>query len=78
MTIHYVHLVENIFGRDIRALKVNSTRNKTKLVKYDVVEILTELIEQKKDLTHCMNIMFLNDISMLPEIDRTIRYQYMV
>ena len=69
---------ENIFGPNIGALKVKITSSKPKPIKYDVMGIKTELIKQHKDLTHYMYIMFVNEISMINGIDRTIRYQYLV
>ena len=72
-----VNIAENILFHSIRALKCKSTRRKPKPVKDDVVEMPTEIIEQHKDFTHCMDIMFVNDLPILTRIARTVRYQYM-
>ena len=37
------------------------------------MEITTELIEQQKDLTHCVEIKFVNDMPMITGIDRANR-----
>ena len=62
----------------IGALKVNRTRKNTKPIKYYVLEIPTEIIYQHKDITHCMDIIFMNDMPMITGIDGNIRYQYLV
>ena len=77
MTIDDLNLVENIFGPGIGALKEKRTRGRPKCIKYDVLEMPTEIIEQHKDFTHCMDIMFVNDLPILTRIARTVRYQYM-
>ena len=78
MTIDYVNLVERSFGPNIGALKGKITRRKLKTRKDGIVGIPTELIEQNKNLTHCMEIMFVNDMPMITGINRNISYQYLV
>ena len=78
MAIDDVNLADNIFGPNIRALKGKSTRSKPKPVQYDVVETPTKLSEQYKDLTHHMNVMFVNDIPVLTGIYRNTRYLSLV
>ena len=73
-----MNLADNIFGPDIGSLKGNSTRRKPKPIKYDIVKIPTKLIEQHKDLTHWMDIIFMNEIPITTGINRTIRYEYLV
>ena len=73
-----MNLAENSFVPGIGELKGKSTRRKTKPVKYDVVEIKTELIDQYKYFTHWMETLFVNDIPMLTGIDRIIGYQSLV
>ena len=50
-----------------------STQSEHKPIKYDLVKIPTELIEQQKDVTQFMDIVFVNDMPMLTVIDSTIR-----
>ena len=39
------------------------------------MEITNGIIKQHNYMTHCMDIMFVNDIPILTGVDRTIRYQ---
>ena len=70
-----MNLADNIFGPDIGSLKGNNTRRKPKPIKYDIVKIPTELIEQHKNLTQRMEIIFMNDMPTTTGINRTIRHQ---
>ena len=78
MTIYDVHLADNIFGPGIGALKGNSTGSKLKPAKDDLMEIPTELTEKQEDMKKCMDIMFVNEITMLTVINKTINYQSLV
>ena len=78
MKIDNVNRSEKIIGPDIGALKGNSTRIKPKPVKYGVVDIPTERIEQHKDLIPFMDTIFLNDMPILTGIYSTIRYRSLV
>ena len=74
--INDVNLTNKVFCPSIEALEVKSTMIKIKPVKFNVVEIIPELINQHKDLTHYMDIMYVNKMPILTGIDRTIRYRY--
>ena len=74
VTIDYVNLADNIFGPGIGSLKRKITRNEPKPVNDDVVKVPTETIEQKKGLKQFMEIMCVNNIPIIPGIDRIITY----
>ena len=60
MTVDDIKLEDNIFGPDIGVLKGKINKSKHKPVKGGVVEIPTEIIDKHKDLTHFMDIVFVN------------------
>jgi hypothetical protein len=66
---------ERIFWPDIGTLKGKSTRKVPVPVKTDEIE---ELKEMHKDLTLCIDIMFINGMPMLTSIDRSIRFRALV
>ena len=78
MTIGDVNRADKIFGPGIGSLKGKNNIQKPKTAKYDVEEIIPEVIYQHKELTHYTETMFLNDIPMLTGTDKSIRNRYMV
>jgi hypothetical protein len=73
-----VDIAEKIFGGDIGTLKGKSTRRRPTPVTDDLVEIPSELLDQHRDLTYCMDIMYVNGMPMLTGIDRSIRFRGLV
>ena len=47
-------------------------------MKKDLIEIPKELIEQHKNLTICMDLMYINGLPMFTCIDRTIKFRGLV
>jgi hypothetical protein len=78
VTIEDVNIAEKIFGPDSGAMKGKTTRSRPTPVRDDFVEIPQELKEQHKDLTLCMDIMFINGMPMLTSIDRSIHFRSLI
>ena len=71
MKIDDVNFSEKIYGANIGALKGKTTRNRPTPVKNDLAEVPPELIEQHRELIHCMNVMNVNNMLMMTIIDRS-------
>jgi hypothetical protein len=78
VTTDDVNIAKKICGGNIGALKGKSTRGRPTPVKYDLVEIPPELLEQHQDRTYCMNIMYVNGMPMMTGIDQSIRFPGLV
>ena len=75
VTTEDVNLAERIYGPDVGSLKGKSTRQKPLPVRNDLVEIPPEILEPHKEVTLCVDIMFLNGMPLLTSIDTGIRYR---
>jgi len=69
VTVEDVNIAEKFFGPDIGTLKGKSTRPNPPVVRDDLIEIPKELKQEHKDITLCMDIMFVNGLPMLTCID---------
>jgi len=78
ITSEDVTIAEKIFGPSMSSLKGKSMRQKPKPVKYDVIEIPSELIEKHQEIVLCMDTMFINSEGMLTSIDQTIKFWALV
>ena len=78
VTAEDVDNAEKIFRPDIGAMKGKTTRKKPTPVKKDEVAIPKELLDKNKELTLCMDVLFINSMPMLTSIDRSIRFRSMV
>jgi hypothetical protein len=70
-----VDLAEKIFGPDLGTIKGKSTRHASEPVMEDLIEIPPELKAQHKDLTFCMDLMFVNGMPLFTGVDRSIKYR---
>jgi hypothetical protein len=75
VTVADVDLAEKIFGPDLGTIKGKSTRHASESVMEDLIEIPPELKDQHKDLTFCMDLMFVNGMPLFTGVDQSIKYR---
>ena len=73
-----IDIAEDIFGKDVPALKGKSTRSRPPSVRQDIVEIPSELLEKHQDLELCIDTMHINGVPFLTAIDRSIKYRSVI
>ncbi len=73
-----VNIAEKIFGGDIGAMKGKTTRRRPVPLKDDLVKIPQELLDQHRDLTYCIDLMYVNGMPMMTGIDKSIRFRGLV
>ena len=78
VTVEDINIAQDIFGDDVSTLKGKSTRRKAKPVKDDWIEVPKEIMKKHHRLTLCIDVMYVNKISMLTTIDQTIKYRGLV
>ena len=70
VTVIDVARAEKIYGKDIHALKVKTTRSKPKQVVIDYMEMPKNILESNKNITLSIEIMFVNKIPFVTTISR--------
>ena len=73
-----VDIAVKIFGPDIGTLKGKSVRRPPNPVRENLIEIPAEIKAEHKNLTLCIDIMFVNGLPLLTAIDRSIRFRSLV
>ena len=74
MTASDVSRAENIYGKDIHDLKVKTTRTKPKPVVIDYMVMPKNILENSKNITLSIDIMFVNKIPFVTTIGRHIKF----
>jgi hypothetical protein len=74
VTLEDIRVSERIFGQDMYAIKGKSTRSKPKVVINDYGEVPKELIDAQKNVTLCVDIMFLDEVAFLVTVSKYIKY----
>ena len=72
MTVEDIDVALNIWGKNIAALKVKTTRSKPNTVERDSVKIPMELLKLHKEVFLTLDIFFVNNIPLLLTLSRKI------
>ena len=74
MTASDVAWAEKVYGKDIHALKRKTTRTKPKPVVIDYLVMHKNILENNKNITLSIDIMFVNKIPFVKIISRNIKF----
>ena len=66
---------DKIYGKDIHALKVKTTRTKPKPVVINYMVMPKSILENNKDITLSIDIMFVNKITFVTTISRHVKFK---
>jgi len=81
VTLQDVQVAEEVYGRDVGALKGKSTRCHPMPIVEDYVEIPKVLIQQNRKVALCMDVMKVNGLQFLTTVSKRLKYrtaQYLV
>jgi hypothetical protein len=68
VTLEDINIAERIFGPEIRRIKGTTTRTKPTPVISNYIEIPEELINKQKNVTLCIDTMYVNGITFLTTV----------
>ena len=69
-----VEAAEQIFGQDIGSLKGKTTRRNPPIVDSPITSVLASILERYRNVTLCVDIMYVNRVAMLVSISRNIKF----
>jgi hypothetical protein len=69
-----IKVAEDIFGPDLGSLKGKTTRRAPNLVRPEFIELPSDLKEAHKNVTLCVDIMFINKLPFLVSCSRSIKF----
>ena len=73
-SINFVGSSNIIYGKEIHALKVKTTRSKPKEVVTDYIEIPKKILESNKNITLSIEIMYVNKIPFVTTISQHVKF----
>ena len=69
-----VEAAEQIFGPDIVSLKGETTRRNPPIIDSAITPIPASVLEQYRNVTLCINIMYVNQVAMMISVSRNIKF----
>ena len=75
VTVEDINIAEDIWGKDIAYLKGKSTRSRPTPVRIDTIEIPVELKMKHKEITLCIDTMYINGFGFLTAIGHPLYYR---
>ena len=75
VTLEDINIAERIFGPEIGRIKGTTTRTKPTPVTSNYIEIPEELMNNQKNVTLCIDTMYVNGIAFLTTVSRNLQYR---